>query len=122
MTATPNLLRKSAAFTAGLVLCAAISTPLAFAEDTADPTTVDAGPPPAQFTPMTKGERLGHYVYGLVDAESVIRAAASGGIRQASGSPKEWGGGLEGYGYRVGNSFAQHFIDSTIQFGISSVL
>jgi hypothetical protein len=57
-----------------------------------------------------------------VDGESLLRSAASAGIRQASGTPKEWGGGAEAYGERVGNAFAQHVIHRTLQYGISSAL
>src|SRR5436190_15712152 len=81
--------------------------------------TAVSSPPPAEFSPMTSHERLGAYVSGLGSCESIIRAAASAGIAQASGTPKEWGGGAEGYGYRIGNAFAQHVIRDTVQYGIA---
>jgi hypothetical protein len=71
---------------------------------------------------MTSHERLGAYVSGLGSRESVFRAAASAGIAQASLTPKEWGGGAEGYGFRMGNAFAQHVIRDTIQYGIAARL
>jgi len=49
-------------------------------------------------------------------------AAASAGIAQASGTPKEWGGGAQGYGYRIGNAFAQHVIRDTLSYGLSATL
>jgi hypothetical protein len=79
-------------------------------------------PPPAQFEPMTRSERFSHYLIGLGDPEAILRSAASGGIRQAENSPKEWGGGAEAYGERVGSAFAQHFIENTLRYGISSAL
>jgi hypothetical protein len=88
--------------------------------DAAD--TVNTSPPPAGFSPMSSQERLGNYVSGLVDYESVVRAAASAGISQASGTPKEWGGGAEGFGERVGNAYAEHVIRRTLQYGISAAL
>ena len=71
---------------------------------------------------MTSHERLGRYVSGLVDFEAIVRTGVSAGISQATGTPKEWGGGAEGYGLRMGNTFAQHVIRGTLQYGISAAL
>ena len=71
---------------------------------------------------MTSHERLGNYVAGLGDFESIVRSAASAGIAQASRTPKEWGGGAEGYGFRIGNAYAQYVIRRTVQYGISAAL
>jgi hypothetical protein len=90
------------------------------AGDAAD--TAVVSPPPAEFSPMTSHERLGNYVTGLGSFEAVVRSAASAGIAQATGTPEEWGGGTEGFGFRVGNAFAQHVIRDTIQYGIASTL
>jgi len=79
-------------------------------------------PTAAEFEPMTRSERLSHYLTGLVDVESIFRAVASGGIHQAEGSPKEWGGGAQGYGYRVGDSFSRHVIRNTLEYGASAAL
>jgi hypothetical protein len=107
-----------------LMLGAAISTTLAAADNPPlpEPSATLSSPPPAQFVPMTSSERLSHYLAGLVDGESILRAAASAGITQAEGTPKEWGGGAEGYGKRVGNAFARHVLDSTLKYGISAAL
>ena len=91
------------------------------AADAAD-TANTSPPPPAQFSPMTSHERLGNYVSGLGSPEAIIRAAASAGIAQAGGTPREWGGGAEGFGYRIGNAFAQHVIRDTVQYGIAATL
>jgi hypothetical protein len=58
----------------------------------------------------------------LADGDSIVRAATSGGIAQAKGTPKEWGGGAEGFGERVGNAYAEHVIHRTLQYGISAAL
>jgi hypothetical protein len=107
-----------------LMLGAAISTTLAAADGppVPEPSSTISSPPPAQFVPLTSSERLSKYLAGLVDGESVLRTAASAGIRQAAGTPKEWGGGAEAYGERVGNAFAQHVIHRTLQYGISAAL
>ena len=107
-----------------LALAAAISTNIAVAEGgtEADSPAVVSSIPPAEFAPMTRSERLGHYLVGLVDGEAILRAAASAGIRQAENSPKEWGGGAEAYGERVGNGFAEHVINRTVQYGMAAAL
>src|SRR4029077_3032921 len=77
----------------------------ATAKSEKDLTATISNPPPREFAPMTRYERLGNYVAGLVSYESVFTAAATGGISQATNTPKEWGGGAEAYGERVGNIF-----------------
>ena len=71
---------------------------------------------------MTASERFRRYLRGLVDPESVLRAGVSAGLKQAGNKPPEWGGGLEGYGYRYGDVFAQHVVRRTLQAGVAAVL
>jgi hypothetical protein len=101
-----------------------LSTTLLIADDSPglDSQSSSASPPLSQFAPMTRSERLSRYLAGLVDEESALRAVVSGGIAQAKNTPKEWGGGAEAYGERVGNAFAQHVINRTLEYGISSAL
>ncbi len=76
----------------------------------------------AEFQPMTRSERLRNYLLSTGSVESMVSAAASAGIRQWEGTPKEWGGGAEGYGYRIGDAFAHHLVGTTLEYGASSVL
>lgn len=71
---------------------------------------------------MTRSERLRYYLTGLVSVESIVRAGASAGLKQFSNKPPEWGGGMEGYGYRYGDVFAQHVLRTTIQSGVAAAL
>ena len=108
-----------------LALAAGVSRNLVFAEDgltSPVKTTVVSAPTASEFLPMTRSERFRNYVLGLADFQSIVTAAASSGIRQAENSPKEWQGGAEGYGYRVGDAFAQHVIRHTLQYGASALL
>jgi len=50
---------------------------------------------------MTPGERFGNYVIRIVGPQALITTAAAAGISQAENTPKEWGGGAEGYGKRI---------------------
>jgi hypothetical protein len=98
---------------------------LAFADDPANShskTTLDSRPTAAEFEPMTRSERFRDYLSSLVDGQAIFVAAASAGIRQAEDVPREWRGGAEGYGYRIGNSFAQEVIRRTLQHGAAAVL
>jgi hypothetical protein len=85
-------------------------------------------PPPiaqsrqAKFTPMTQEERLRYYFRTTFSVESVLRSSAGAGISQWTNTPSEWGQGGEGYARRLGNSYAQHIMQSTMMYGASSVL
>jgi hypothetical protein len=103
-----------------LLLGIAFSASFAFADDPPDTTTRSV--PPVHFVPMSEGERFRRYLRGLNDPESIVRSAAAAGIHQATGEPTEWGGGARGYGLRIGNSYAQHVISRTLQYGVAAVL
>jgi hypothetical protein len=75
-----------------------------------------------EFTPLTASERLRLYLKGAFGPSSIVKAAVAGGIGQWSGTPKEWGGGAEAFGERVGNSYAKHVIRETLQYGASAAL
>src|SRR5258707_3729516 len=112
-------------FTVFVLLGAAISTTLAAADNSPalNPTAaVSTPPPPAEFAPMTRSERLSNYLRGLANGEAFVFAAAHAGIGQAKNTPKEWGGGAEGFGERVGNAYAEHVIHRTLQYGVSAAL
>ena len=102
----------------------AVPVSMAFAGDgePSDPKVAISSPPPLEFSPMTRYERLGDYLSKLIGPEYIVSSAAAAGILQLNNSPKEWGGGAEAYGWRVGNSFAQHVIRETLQYGISATL
>jgi hypothetical protein len=74
------------------------------------------------FTPMTKEERLHHYLRTTFNLESVLRSGFGAGISQWQNTPSEWGQGTEGYATRVANSYGQHVIRQTMMFGASSLL
>jgi len=108
-----------------VIFSAAISPAFAVADDRPDnddSRSAVSSPPPREFAPMTRSERLSRYVLGLADYESVLRSAASAGIAQAGNTPKEWRGGGEAYGKRIGNAYAEHVINRTVQYGLAAAL
>ena len=71
---------------------------------------------------MTRGERFSDYLGSVASYKTVLRAAVAAGIEQANGTPGEWGGGAEGYGLRIGNTFAYNMIKRTVEYGMSAAL
>jgi hypothetical protein len=75
-----------------------------------------------EYTPLTESEKLRLFIRRAVGPVAIARAAAGGGFAQASGTPKEWRGGAEAYGKRVGNSLATHIVAKSIEYGGSELL
>ena len=106
----------------GFTAAFAIGTAMAGEGTKPDADTAASTPPPREFAPMTRSERFANYATSLADPGSILSAAASAGIRQATNSPKEWGGGAEAYGDRIGSAFAQHVIQNTLMAGSAFAL
>lgn len=83
-----------------------------FAEDTAPP----------EFVSLTASERFRLYLRRTFGIGSIVDSAAGAGIRQWEDTPKEWKHGAEGYGDRIGTSYATHFIRETLEYGASAAL
>lgn len=75
-----------------------------------------------EYTPLTSSERWKLYFTSTFGPGAIARAAAIGGITQWEGTPKEWRGGADAYGERVGNAFAQHVIRKTLETGAAAAL
>jgi len=71
---------------------------------------------------MTGSEKFHYYLQSTYGPRSFAYTALSSGIKQAQGSPTEWGGGLEGYGKRYASSFGQKAINRSIRIGLQSLL
>lgn len=119
-----------------LTLGAAISANVALADDRPDapsavssplvpavaPLRTTSKPPAPEFPPMTRSERFRNYLVRIAGPQPFITAAAAAGISQAEDTPKEWRGGAERYGKRIGDAYAQQFIRGTLEYGISAGL
>lgn len=75
-----------------------------------------------EFVPMTRSERARYYLVHAFGPAAMLRAAASAGFSQAKGTPKEWGGGAEAFGDRLGDAYAKHVIREALEFGASTAL
>jgi hypothetical protein len=81
-----------------------------------------APPTPPTFAPTTRSVRFRNYLIRVAGPQTFITAAATAGFSQADGTPKEWGGGAEGYGKHIEGAFAQHFIRGTLEYAVSAAL
>lgn len=74
------------------------------------------------FIPMTRSERLRHYLGSTFGPKALARSALRAEFGQATKTPKEWGSGAGGLATRFGSAFAQHFTRNTLEYGASSLL
>ncbi len=61
------------------------------------------------------------YVKDTFGRSAALGTGAGAGISQARNVPHEWGGGVAGFGKRVGSGFGEHVIKNTIAFPIASI-
>ena len=62
------------------------------------------------------------YARRLFSPRAAARSMVGAGIDQARGEPREWGGGMRGFGRRLGSAFGTHAVRTTIHFGVSKML
>jgi hypothetical protein len=79
----------------------------------------------AQVAPCAEKKNVHPYVKKYVKDTYGLQAGATSGagaaIQQIRDKPSEWGGGIAGFGKRLGSAFGQHVIKNTIEFGVASV-
>ena len=105
---------------------AAVDTPAAEVSGPTDTShrtrTTGIQPMAPEFVPMTASERARKYLLGCVRARGHPARRSRRWDCAVSGTPKEWGGGAEAYGERVGNVLAKHVIREALEFGGSTAL
>ena len=69
----------------------------------------------------TEKEKLRNYAFDTVGPYPLIGAVIAGGVQQAYGTPKEWGGGIGGYGPRVASNFGINLVTQTTRYGLAEV-
>jgi hypothetical protein len=97
-------------------------SPSAFCSNADGVIRADGTPIRPPFTPLTASERWRRYILGAYGPGAIARAAALGGINQWTGTPKEWGGGAESYGDRLGNALAKHAIEASSEHGAAALM
>ena len=87
------------------------------AQDTNAAANVTPTPPPISPHKSNSEYYLKH-TFGL---SSHIGSFAGAGWNQLRTSPDEWGGGIDGFGKRLGSAYARGFIKNTVDFGVASL-
>jgi hypothetical protein len=62
------------------------------------------------------------YEHRLYNPGALVQAGAAAGIDQAMTNPYEWGGGVVGYGRRLGSALGTHMVRSSIHFALGKLL
>jgi hypothetical protein len=66
--------------------------------------------------PLDNRERARIYVHQtFLNAATYTSRMFSAGLQQARGEPREWGGGMRGYGLRLGSDYGQFVIANSLQ-------
>lgn len=68
-----------------------------------------------------KTSRAHAYVKHTFGKTTAARAVAGAAIEQARNNPREWGGGMAGFGKRLASGLGEHVIKSSIEFGVATV-
>ena len=76
----------------------------------------------ADYSSMTPGEKLHHYLRSSTSPATISASVFSSGFKQATDSTPEWGQGMEGYGKRFASSIGQKTIDRTVRYGLKIML
>jgi hypothetical protein len=80
-------------------------------------------PAQGKLYPLSNKERRDIYLrQTFLTAGSYIARAFSAGLDQASGAPREWGGGLGGYGRRYAARYGQFVVQNSILNGGNALL
>ncbi len=123
-------MRNSILFALGVVLIQVAATAQT-TDDASAPQNAQSGNPTgvvgavaegSEYVPLTAGERFRMYLRRTYGLATMFESATGAGIRQWEDTPKEWKEGAEGYGDRVGSSYATHIVRGTLEFGASAVL
>src|SRR5579864_9514243 len=61
------------------------------------------------------------YVKDTYGKAAWAKAGTGAAIQHLRNSPHEWGGGMAGFGKRLGSAVGEHVVKNTIEFGVASV-
>jgi hypothetical protein len=76
----------------------------------------------ATYHKPTEKEKLHNYVFDAFGPYSIAGAIIAGTVHQATNAPPEWGGGMQGWGSRVGSSYGISVITQTTRYVASEAL
>lgn len=70
---------------------------------------------PLSELPLSPRQKAAEALHNTIGPISFLEVGASAGLDQLSNYPREWGGGAEGFGQRIGSRFGKVAIDNSIQ-------
>jgi len=78
--------------------------------------------PQSLFQPLSKQEKLDHFIHNTFGVRDVMERSVLAGLAQWRNSTPEWGQGVAGYGRRLSSNFGQYSIKKTLQFSIGAAM
>ena len=63
-----------------------------------------------------------HWKHSVYGKSAMARVTAGAAVRQATGTPRKYGGGAGGFGKRMGSGFASNAVGKTIEHGVAAKL
>jgi len=69
----------------------------------------------------TQKTKFLNYLFDAWGPLPLVGAALVAGIQQAGGHPHEWGGGMAGYGRRIGSDFGIGAVTTTTRYGLAQL-
>jgi hypothetical protein len=70
----------------------------------------------------TQKVKLVNYLFDAYGPFPLVGAALVAGVNQADGTPREWGGGIGGFGRRWGSNYGIGAITTTTRYGMAEML
>ena len=104
------------------VLCLLAGAICCPAQSTADRIASKIERPAIQFTPITPEQRFHLYLKRSFGPEAWLRTAFGAGYGQWRERPVEWREGSQAFGKRFASGFAEHFTETTLEYGASTLL
>jgi len=76
----------------------------------------------ASYHKPTEKVKLINYLFDAYGPFPLVGSALIAGINQAEGTPREWGGGIGGFGRRWGSNYGIGAITTTTRYGLAELL
>jgi hypothetical protein len=70
----------------------------------------------------SEGTKFKNYLFDAYGPYPIVGSVIVAGINQANNTPPEWGGGMQGFGRRVGSNYGINAITTTTRYALSEVL
>jgi hypothetical protein len=76
----------------------------------------------AAYVPLSIEDKLKYRFFEIASTRGVAFISMGAGFEQIEHTPKEWGGGMEGYAKRYASTFGAAVFEETTSFGLEAAL